>query len=263
MAAKKGSKETGLAKWDQELADAAKNQAEKEKLTGFKSINVKGGQLMVEGNPVKDNEMQVVILAGLHENQYYKEKYDPGKVQVPDCYAIEPEGSKDPEKDLKPHEKADDPQHDDCATCPHNAWGSADTGKGKACANVRRLAVMTVDGLENAETIGEAEVRSLKLSVMNVKPWASYIKNTLPELNRPVWGVETKIKIHPDAKSQYRVAFTMMKLIEFDKDTYPALKKKVADAEKQLRQPYPDKVEEAPPPPRGKAAKGGKQKGKF
>lgn len=252
MAAKKKTG-TELAKWDEELAEYAKKHADKEKLGGFKSINIKGGQMTVDGNAVTDNEMRAVILTGLYENQYYKEAYDPGRVQVPDCYAFEPEDSDDPEADMKPHEKANDPQHEDCASCPHNQWGSADRGRGKACSNVRRLAVVLADSVKTAEDIGEAEVRGLKLSVMNVKPWASYIKNTLPELNRPVWGVETKIKVTPDPKSQYRISFSFVKLIEFDKETYPALKAKVRDAEKQLRMPYPDKVEEEVKPVRGQS----------
>src|SRR5574337_71349 len=107
-----------------------------EKPTGFNSsITIRGGVMMVDKNKVKDNELDVVILAAVHENQWYTSKFDPDSIQTPDCYAIGAE-----EEGLAPHADSADKQGDEngmCANCEHNKMGSADTGRGKACKNVR------------------------------------------------------------------------------------------------------------------------------
>jgi hypothetical protein len=126
-------------------------------------------------------------------------------------------------------------------------------GRGKACKNVRRLALVTSDALASAEDLKDTEVRVLKVPVMSVKGWALYVKNTLKEeLRRPYWGVVTTIKVVPDPKSQFRVVFTFKELIDFDDDLYEALEKKMAEIKPQITAPYV-KMEAAPEPaPRGR-----------
>lgn len=250
--ATKKKHETALVPWEAELAAQAQAAAEKEKPAGdFRPIKIQGGVMTVDDAPVPGNALRCVILAALPENKYFATAYVSGESRSPDCYAFGDMDATDPEETMKPHEEASDPQADACASCPMNAWGSAETGRGKACKNTRRLAVITEDAIEDAESIEGAEVRTLSIPVTSVKNWKAYVRNKLPEVKRPCYGVVTEISVHPDPKSQFKVAFRFVRLIEFDGDTYAAMKAKVAAAQKDLATPYPRNEEAAPKRGRG------------
>ena len=197
----------------------------------------------MDDNPVDGNELNVVVLAFIHENQKYDGIYNPDVVNVPTCYAF---GHNDDE--MKPHEAAPDKQAELCAGCWANEYGSADIGKGKACKNVRRLVVITQEEAETVEGIENAEPRMLKLPVMSVKNWSTYVLNTLNEtLHRPCYGVVTTVKVVPDAKSQFRVQFKFDSLVDFDEELYEAMKAKVKEAEGSIGNAYPIFEEEEKP----------------
>lgn len=234
-AAVKKSTSTALTIWEQEMAQAAVAQGSEEVVTGgYKAISMRSGILSIDDNAVDDNELRVIILAACHENQFYEGDFDPTTPTTPICYAF---GKTD--NDISPHEESQNKQSDTCEGCANNEWGSADKGKGKACKNVRRLLCITEDGIESVEDLAEAEARMLKVPVMSVKNWSSYVKNTLEEIQRPSYGVVTRIKVVPDAKSQFKVQFHFEELINFDQELYDAMKKKVAEAEKSIANAYP------------------------
>lgn len=89
-----------------------------------------------------ENTLSVVILDHRNLNRYYIKPYDSQNVVPPDCYALAKSFN-----DLSPanHEDVTTAQHEDCATCPYNAFGSAPNGKGKACRNMVRLAMIPPD----------------------------------------------------------------------------------------------------------------------
>ena len=253
----KPSTSRALTVWEEKMAAAATKSAKAERATGgLKGISTRNGILTVDETPVPGNELDVVVLVAVHENQYHTKAYNPDVPQIPDCYAFGDPEADDPEGSMAPHEKSADKQGDDnglCANCWANGMGSADVGRGKACKNVRRLGLITADAMASAADIAETEVRVLKVPVMSVKGWASYIKNTLKEdLNRPYWGVVTTIKPVPDPKSQFRITFTFKELIDFDDDTFTALEKKIKEVTPQLTAPYVQMEEAPPPPPRGR-----------
>lgn len=257
--AAKASTSRALSVWEEKMAAAADKSAKQEKdVSGLKGISTRNGVLTVDEQPVPGNELDVVVLVAVHENQYHTKPYDPNVPQIPDCYAFGDPDAEDPEGEMAPHEEAEDRQGDDaglCANCWANDMGSAAVGRGKACKNVRRLALVTADAIGSAEDLKDTEVRVLKVPVMSVKGWALYVKNTLKEeLRRPYWGVVTTVKVVPDAKSQFRITFTFKELIDFDDDLYEALEKKQAEIKPQLTAPYV-KMEPAPAPaPRGRQA---------
>lgn len=81
--------------------------------------------------------------AGLAGKVYYAKKYVPGSDDPPDCMSA---------NGVVPDAGVKLKQHTDCATCPHNEWGSriSDTGaKVKACSDSKTLLVVNpkqVDG---------------------------------------------------------------------------------------------------------------------
>ncbi len=255
-AAVKTSSSRAVSLWEEKLAAAAVKSASAEKATsGLKGISTRGGILSVDDQPVPGNELDVLVLVAVHENQYHTQAFDPNTPQIPDCYAFGDPNADDPEGGMAPHPEAESPQGDDnglCANCWANEMGSAPVGRGKACKNVRRLALITADTLASPEDIDETEVRVLKVPVMSVKGWALYIKNTLAEdLKRPYWGVVTTIKVVPDAKSQFRIVFAFKELVDFTDELFEAIERKIKAVTPQLTAPYV-KMADAPAPQRGR-----------
>lgn len=234
--------------WQEQMAAAAKKQAAVEQVTGsFKSIGTRSGILSIDDSPVKNNELRCIVLASAFENQRYEGAFDPSAISVPVCFALSLEG-----EDMAPHENSQSPQCDTCDACELNVMGSADTGRGKGCKNIRRLLLVTEDALESAEAMQEAEARMLKVPVTSVKNWSKYVHKLQEETERPSWGVITLVSIVPDAKTQFKIIFTLEELIEFDQATFDAMQAKIADLEKDIVAPYAvPSEEEAPQPTRG------------
>lgn len=259
--AKKTSKSTALVPWEQEMKAAAQRQSSVEKPVGLtKSISTRGGILSIDESAVPGNSLDVVVLVSVHENQMFDGPYNPNVPQVPTCYAFGDPESDEPEENMAPHEKAKSPQESKCAGCWANEMGSADTGKGKACKNVRRLAVVTSDALDSAAELETAEVRTLKVPVMSVKNWANYVRTKLgDELERPTWGVVTTISVVPDAKSQFKINFAFKELVNFDQGLYDAMKSKIREVTPNMVAPYPELEDEAPPARGGRGGRGAAQ----
>ena len=251
MAIKKTAPKTGTAvvAWDEDVAKLAEQMGDARKSGGGGDfIGVSASGFSVGGEDIGP-EMNVVILDYVNENQYYAEKYDADNPSPPVCFAFARK-----EKDLKPHEASTDPQHDKCEGCPMNAYGTSETGKGKACKNVMRLAMITEGDLEDIEN---AEVHMMKVSVTNVKHFTAYIdKLRNPNLNlgkKPMpFQVVTTIKVKPVKKTQIELSFEMVE--EVPAEVRSALIAKVTAQLDKTITAYQPKSEEAAPPP-AKASK--------
>lgn len=208
MASPKTQPKMGVNKFDAQMAALAQQAAtaEESALGGGSFISTKGGRLSFGGQYIEGDKMNVVIIDSVMDNHYYTEKYDPDNPASPVCFAF---GRDD--KSMAPHAAAPEPQNDKCATCPMNQFGSADVGKGKACQNTRRLALIPEGALKN---IDEAEVAFMKIPVMSVKNYAGYVTELSSALKRPPLGVITEIKLVPDDKSQFRVQFKLVREIK-------------------------------------------------
>lgn len=256
------TKKTGgaLVPWEQQMKAAAVKVSSGEKTAdGFKNISIRGGVMMIDDEAVPDNELEVVCLIGVHANLFYASDYDPDTPTVPTCYAFGDTEADDPAETMAPHEKAEDPQADACAGCPQNEWGTAERGRGKACRNVRRIAVVPADAAESAEELDKSEVRMLQLPVTSVKFWSKYASRLASDMERPPFGVVTKIKVSPDPKTQWKVTFEFVNLVNFDGSLWESMQKKVAEAKEALTRAFPTQEEldamRAEAPARGKGAK--------
>ena len=204
-------------------------------------VSFKSGILQVNGVAVKGNKIPVIMIHSMFENQWYKNRYDPNNVQPPHCFAF---AEKD--EDLKPHPDSAEPQADNCAECPKNAWGSdPDGGKGKACKNVRRLAMIAATDLEE---IAKAEVALAKLPVTSVKNWSSYASQIGNVLKLPPLGVVTEMSVEPDARTQFQVHFNLIDKV--DPKHFPALLDKRRATTALMTVPYDKPVEPAAATPK-------------
>lgn len=257
MAAKKQTG-TAVVAWEAEMAAKALVAAAAEKAWGsYKSISTQGGIMKVDDEPVEDNKLSCVVLSFIHENQYYDQPFNPRVMTPPKCYAYSDPTEADQEAAvaaMAPHEKAEmkqgfgpeDEQGGEgasCSTCWANQMGTADTGRGKACKNIRKLALVTPDALESAEAMAQAEVRFLKVPVMSTKGWGKYVRTLSEDMQRPPYGVVTTISVVPDADSQFFIEFEFEELVQFDQELWEAMQKKIAEINPALVIPYPSAEE--------------------
>ncbi len=210
----KPAKGGALVKWDQELEKYAAKASASEKVGGGNFVSLRAGQMKIGGNPVKDNRMEVVILGAIMENAWYKGKFDAESVQSPHCFALSSDilDGEDHDDEMVPHANSADPQHEACFGCPKNEWESGN-GKGKACGNKRRLAIISADKLSQ-DSIKDGDVIFLKVPVTSVRGYGSYVKSLSNTQRRPPFGMITEISVVPDNKNQFRVAFSPVEPID-------------------------------------------------
>jgi hypothetical protein len=233
-------KETGtaLVNWEKELADDSQMQSKaSSKVSGGNFISFQGGKITFRGEKIPGNALNVVVLDFVYENQLYEAAYDPETPSVPVCYAF----SRD-EQDMHPHEESSDPQDKSCDGCPHNEFGSAPTGKGKACKNVVRLMVITEDALKDKETIAAEAVAYIKVPVTSKKNWDAFFKKWCHGVDgdRPSFFYVTRVSVELDP---YIVL--SFDVVENMKDrangsaAYAALRDKVMELKDDIMFPYP------------------------
>jgi len=200
---------TAVTDWQAELASLAVATAEAEKPSG-NWVSFRHGRLSIGGNPMKDDKVQCIVINSVFENQWYKDKFDPDNPQSPSCYAIS-----ESEDDLKPHKDSEAPQAPTCAECPKNAWGSdPGGGRGKACKNVRRLAMIASVDATIPGNVKKADVAVAKLPVTSVANWSTYANQIANVLKLPPLAVITEMSVEPNAKTQFQVNFALIDKIE-------------------------------------------------
>jgi len=196
---------TAVMSWQDELALMAVATAEAEKPSG-NWVSFRHGRLTIGGNPMKDDKVKCVVINSVFENQWYKEKYDADNPQSPSCYAIA-----ESDDDLKPHKDSGEPQAASCSECPKNLWGSdPGGGKGKACKNVRRLAMISATDAQSPDVIQKADVAIAKLPVTSVANWSTYANQIANVLKLPPLAVITEMSVESNAKTQFQVNFALI-----------------------------------------------------
>lgn len=243
--AKSDGKGTAVATWKDKLKGYAKQAVAvaDEAGSGGQFISVKAGQLTYNGATVAGNKLKVVVLEGILENCFYLEEYDPDSPASPVCFAFGREVD-----EMVPHEKSLQPQHETCKGCPMNEFGTADKGKGKACKNVMRLAMIPGEPL-NVEAIRKTSAAYFKLPVTSVKNYTTYAKKLAALHELPPFAFVTELTTQPDAKTQFKVLFD-----DVDKVDDDLMDDLIARHEEQVEAiafPY-QAVEEAPKPAKGK-----------
>jgi hypothetical protein len=145
-------------------ADLAKLKGAVPAVTG-RNIGLKGKRFALPSGQSLDGPIEVVIVDFRNSNRYYTAAYNPTALQPPACWAI---GS-DIES-MGPKEGLVGAQSLTCATCTQNKFGSAPNGgKGKACKNNVRIALMPVDAKPDEDPM------IITGSPTSLKSWASLV----------------------------------------------------------------------------------------
>lgn len=249
-----------LIKWEEELAKQAEIAAGMEANTGGgQFFSLRGGILSWQDAPLPNNQMAVIILDSIFETAYYEGKYDPDTPQSPTAFAF----GRD-EKTMTWHENS----HPDfagklCCESEVCQWGSADTGRGKAARETRRLAMIPAgtfnqagkfELFEEEEHFASAAIGFMKLPVTSVKGYASFVKQVAGALRRPPFGIVTKVKVIPDPKTQFKVTFEP--IMNIPDELMGTIMKRHEEAKSIIDFPYPpyDDEEQEPAPKRGTRA---------
>lgn len=188
--AKKVTAKKNMVTIDSQLAADAEKEYAGEKSGGAgMNIGIRGSEFRMNGEDLGD-EMTVVVVATAYEHAYYDNPYNPDDPQPPGCFALGVD-----EDDLAPHPDSPAPQADTCAECWANEWGSSNTGRGKACKNSRRLALLAAG--EDGIAFGETPI--LRVPPTSLRNWSGYAKRSVKVTQRPTYGLITKIGFDENA----------------------------------------------------------------
>lgn len=205
--------------------------------TGPNLISFKGGQLIVDNVPIPGGEAEVYVLAQQAERAYYAEEFDASKPQVPACYSFDLE---------TPHPEASDPQNITCLGCPQNEWGTALRGKGKACRESARVAL--VPATAPLETAPMYQCSFPITSMGSVKEFMGRCAQS----GKLSGEFKTRLKVVPDPKSFFKASLTPLQTVE---QPMRVLLDRMQQARDQLMSPYPDLTPSEPEAPKGKNKK--------
>lgn len=161
---------------------------------GWPRISIKGSRFRLQSPQgeevvVPQLYLDVIILDANPQNLqkiFYKGAYDPSvEDKAPDCYS---------DNGVGPSIKSTNPQCGTCAVCPHNAWGSKilPSGKqGKACADVKKLAVFVADNTNGP-------VLELRVPSASLKNLGEYV-GALTKHGIPASAVVTRLTFDTSA----------------------------------------------------------------
>jgi hypothetical protein len=233
-----------MVKFDAELAALAQQSTAlvDSIAQGGSFIKTQGGQLQYGGAVIPGNKMNVVVIDHILHNGDYDGAYDPSNPQPPACYAF---GRT--EAEMQPHEKSTDVRCQQCKGCPQNEFGSADTGRGKHCKNMVRLAVLAQSDLDD---VANAEEAYMHVPPTSIKNWAGYVRQLGEVMKKPPLAVITEISLTPDPKSQFKVNFQLVEEVT-DSEVLGQLIEKYKVVSKKIDFPYQEKQEAPAVPARG------------
>ena len=166
-------------------------------LGGFAALSILGSKFAI----VRDGERKLVtrpdepdapatslniVIVRANPNlskTYYSKKYEEGTAEAPDCYS---------NNGIGPEPDSHKPQARVCATCPHNAFGTGLSGKGKACSDSRRLAVAPAGNIN--------DLMLLRVPPTSLKTLRDFGK-ILIDRGVNYSGVVTKVRFDPSEAS--------------------------------------------------------------
>jgi hypothetical protein len=212
--------------WELEAAQEAKEQAAQFQ-TGIARISHKSATFRIDGQAVEGNRFVAAVLSMVKAKNYWAEEYDADVAATPSCYSFHPTS----EAEMVPHSAAPDKQSERCATCPHNAFGTAERGNGKRCKDEVRLMLVVPDKVGGLGS----ENRMLSVPAGSFKNWSAYLTK-LRDMGLSIHAVITEFGVVP-AEKAYKLTFNFTSKLTGEQ--YMALKTHRESAMTDSMQPYP------------------------
>ena len=212
-------------------------------------VSTKGGVFSFKGENFGD-QIDTVLLAYAHLNEYYPGTYDPNKKgQTPTCYALSTTG-----QNMSPHAAAPDKHASTCTECEYAAFGSALVGKGRACKQKMRIAFLHSDDTTSADSVAEALIAQVGVPAMSVSNLGAYLKILAgnPAAIVPMYAMRTRLRLEKHATYQFVMKFEPIEIIN-DYKTLVAIRQRVKnEATDLVLAPFPASATD-----NGRGGKGG------
>ena len=205
------AEETGLVPFEEKMKAMATASAQQEVGGSGGIISLRGGILSYMGEPMPNNEMEVIVLGSSGEHTYYDTPFDPDRITPPTCFSVF-----NLAQNAAPHESVPTPEDETCSGCWAHKFKSAENGRGRACSVRRRLALISSSALETENGLEDADVAIMKVPPTSVSNWGAYVNKIAASYQRPPAMVVTKIKVSPHPKWQYVVDFEASELVEVE-----------------------------------------------
>lgn len=231
------SKNKQIANWEERLGAMAKQDSVRgHKMGESNFISTQGGILSHQGQELP-NPLIVIVTDFTYENAYYTTVFDADNPAPPACFAI----GDDPDE-LTPSDTSPELQvaaGDMCEACDMNEWATSQTGKGKACKNGARLALVNAtngDDIDMSLVNAASEPAFLRVAPTSLKHFEKYKNKITKVTGSPLLAVVTEIELVP-VKTWHELHFTFIQQIEDEQTLQNMLA--VHDAyEEILREPY-------------------------
>lgn len=153
------------------------------------------------GNAIQSINVILVRSNPQPSKTFYKGKYSEGDNSPPTCWSSD---------GIKPDHAVKEKQHNACATCPRNQWGSRMTEagkKGRECSDVRRMAVLFYD--EFKKKGADAHMFLMRVPPASLNPLKDYVEKALAPADVRPYAVVTEVGFDQQAshpKLTFRVA---------------------------------------------------------
>lgn len=128
-----------------------------------------------------------VVVDFIAKKAWYPNPYDKDNIVPPHCFGL----GFVAHSAMEPSENSPERQCETCATCPKNAFGSAENGKGKACKDSYVLALLG----PNADEEEGSPLMTLEISATGIKPFEKYVRDLARETNKAPYAFVTEFSM--------------------------------------------------------------------
>lgn len=203
------SKNKSITNWKERLGGMAKEDTARGHAMGDSNyISTQGGIFTFQGSELP-NPFKCIITDFTFENAYYDAVYDPDNPSPPACFAL----NDNPEV-MVAHPTSPDMQGGEgnaCEGCEMDEWATSNTGKGKACKNGVRLALVSADNIDKVNAASEPAF--IRLAPTSLKHFEKYKDKFTKVTGMPLLAAITEVELVP-YKTWHEVHFTLEEQVE-------------------------------------------------
>lgn len=180
---------TDVAALDAKFANEAEQVKQMISAPGAPKISInRAGNFQLPDSSELGNEIRVVVIDFITANRYYPGIYNAQNPTPPVCFAFGKVLA-----DMAPSANSPEPQSDKCKGCPMDEFGSALTGRGKACKNTRELAVILEEDLE----ADEPNIYQISVPPTGIRSFDGFVAQCLRVVSGPPIKAIVTIKAVP------------------------------------------------------------------
>lgn len=173
----------------------------------------------------------------VHAQTWFADAFDADNPTPPSCHSLSVDGEA-----MQPFDASPEKQADYCDGCPLDAWGSADVGRGKACSQQYKVALLAAGP---GETLADAELAILTLPPTSLKNWDTYVRMLAKDHKRPPYAVLTRFAFDEEAEHPV-LTFEVERLVDNAEDASAIMERRDEAREMLMTPPDFSRDAEAP-----------------